>query len=150
MERIMKKIVSYLPKLAVLAVVVLGLGRVAWTAIAPSEPADAPAQGILVPELTRVAEAGKRAFDANCASCHGANGLGTDKGPPLIHRIYNPGHHADESFFRAARDGVRRHHWNFGDMPAQPQVTEREVESILAYVREVQRANGIRYEEHRM
>jgi mono/diheme cytochrome c family protein len=96
------------------------------------------------------AEAGKAAFDANCSSCHGANGAGTDKGPPLIHDIYNPGHHADAAFVLAARKGVRRHHWPFGDMPPQPQVTDSQISAIIQYVRELQAANGISYRPHRM
>ena len=63
--------------------------------------------------------------------------------PPLIHKIYEPSHHADEAFQRAAANGVLAHHWSFGDMPAQPQVTRADMASIIAYVREVQRANGI-------
>jgi mono/diheme cytochrome c family protein len=98
---------------------------------------------IVLPELSQGALEGKVEFDANCASCHGENALGTDKGPPLIHVIYEPGHHGDESFQRAAANGVSQHHWPFGDMPAQPQVTREQVEEIVRYIREVQLANGI-------
>lgn len=121
----------------------------AWLALAPSGEASAT-QTVSVPELSALAKTGKVAFDATCAQCHGTNGSGTDKGPPLIHRIYNPGHHGDESFRRAVRNGVQRHHWNFGDMPAQPKVTDRQVEEIIAFVRAVQTANGIIREEHNM
>jgi mono/diheme cytochrome c family protein len=93
---------------------------------------------------------GKIAFNANCAPCHGTNAAGGDKGPPLVHVIYNPGHHADGSFFLAAKRGVRRHHWRFGDMPPQPQVTDGELAAIVRYVRELQAANGIGNEPHRM
>ncbi len=31
----------------------------------------------------------------------------------------------------AAKRGVTRHHWNFGNMPPQPQVNERQVEGII-------------------
>lgn len=57
--------------------------------------------------------------------------------------IYEPGHHADGAFFLAAARGVRQHHWSFGDMPAVPDVTPQEVAAIIAYVRALQRANGI-------
>ena len=58
--------------------------------------------------LSENAEIGKRAFDAKCASCHGTNAAGQDGiAPPLVHIIYEPGHHGDESFQRAASDGVR-------------------------------------------
>jgi hypothetical protein len=62
---------------------------------------------------------------------------GTDKGPPLVHNIYNPGHHAAGAFFLAAKTGVRSHHWPYGDMPPQPQMSEAQV-------------GGIGYQPHRM
>lgn len=96
-----------------------------------------------VPELSPVAEAGRAAFEANCASCHGAVAGGTDQGPPLIHAYYRPGHHGDAAFVLAAKRGMPQHHWRFGNMPAQPQVGERSLQQIVAYVRELQRANGI-------
>jgi hypothetical protein len=33
-------------------------------------------------------------------------------------------------------------------MPAQPQVTEQQTRMIIAYVRELQAANGIIYKQH--
>lgn len=105
---------------------------------------------VKVPELSAVAVAGKDAFDAKCAACHGPHAAGTDQGPPLVHVIYNAGHHADEVFFLAAKLGVRRHHWRYGDMPPQPQVTQEQLEAIVRYVRELQAANGIPYRPHRM
>jgi mono/diheme cytochrome c family protein len=112
-------------------------------------PAD-QATSVRTPPLSDVAARGKVAFDANCATCHGANASGTDQGPPLVHDIYNPGHHADGAFFLAAKLGVRQHHWPFGNMPPQPQVTEVQVAEIVRYVRELQIANGITYRPHRM
>jgi mono/diheme cytochrome c family protein len=100
--------------------------------------------------LSPQAEAGKVAFDANCAPCHGTNAAGTDRGPPFVHIIYNPGHHSDQVFFLAAKIGVRSHHWNFGDMPPQPQVSQQQLTDIVAYVRALQEANGIFYQSHRM
>ena len=47
------------------------------------------------------------------------------------------------AFVIAAERGVRAHHWDFGDMPAQPQVGERSIQQIIAFIREVQQANGI-------
>ena len=67
-------------------------------------------RGIKMPKLSPTALVGQRAYDATCAKCHGAYGLGTDKGPPLLNPIYNPGHHPDEAFLRAVRNGVRQHH----------------------------------------
>jgi mono/diheme cytochrome c family protein len=105
---------------------------------------------VRVPELSRVAAIGETAFDESCVGCHGARGSGSDQGPPLIHDIYNPGHHADSAFYAAAKRGVGQHHWRFGNMPAQPQVSGSQMTAIIRYVRELQRANGITYRPHRM
>jgi hypothetical protein len=40
-------------------------------------------------------------------SCHGDWGDGSDKGPPLMHKLYVPSHHGDETFYRAAIKGAR-------------------------------------------
>lgn len=100
---------------------------------------------VVVPELSETAKSGKVIFDRNCAKCHGTNGAGVDKaGPPLIHVIYEPSHHGDGAFHNAARRGVRSHHWPFGNMPPIPDLKATDVARIIVYVREVQRANGIR------
>jgi len=39
--------------------------------------------------------------------------------------------------------GVRAHHWSFGNMPAVEGLTRADVKMIIAYIRELQRANGI-------
>jgi cytochrome c len=99
---------------------------------------------VKIPELSQTAKQGQTLFDTNCAACHGNNAAGTKQGPPLIHKIYEPSHHGDASFQLAAKYGVRAHHWPYGNMPPVAGVTETEVNSIIAYVRELQRANGIR------
>ena len=74
---------------------------------------------VLVPEtLSQNAQVRKLGFEAKCAVCHGVNAAGQDGvAPPLVHIIYEPSHHGDESFQRAVAMGVRGHHWPFGDMP---------------------------------
>ena len=104
-------------------------------------------QGWAVPKpstgLMPNAAAGKHLFAKHCAACHGTNLKGSDKGPPLLHKIYEPSHHADAAFQLAAANGVRAHHWQFGDMPAVDEITDLELDTIIVYVRELQRANGI-------
>ncbi len=89
------------------------------------------------------AGAGAALFAENCAACHGADAFGTDRGPPLVHRIYEPSHHPDEAFLVAMLLGVRQHHWNFGSMPPVEGLAEPEARAILAHLRALQRANGI-------
>jgi mono/diheme cytochrome c family protein len=132
---------------AACAAVALGL----WLWRTADRPVGAgPLVDVKVPELSPLATRGETAFKANCAPCHGKNAAGSNKGPPLVHDIYNPGHHADGSFFIAAKRGVRSHHWRYGDMPPQPQVTDGEMAAIVRFVRELQAANGIGDQPHRM
>ena len=111
---------------------------------AAGAPAPSP-DSVIVPEtLSAPSYFGQIAFEQSCAACHGQNGAGgTGNGPPLIHPIYEPGHHPDGAFLRAATAGVQSHHWNYGDMPAVEGVTEETVGLIVSYIREMQRANGI-------
>lgn len=107
---------------------------------------DAPAPqaaSIEVPLLSMDAKRGRLAFEENCIACHGVNGAGTEKGPPFMHKIYEPSHHGDYAFMRAVKMGVKGHHWRFGNMPPVQGVSDQDVGYIVAYVRELQRANGI-------
>ena len=99
---------------------------------------------ILPATLSQNAQSGKRGFEAKCAACHGVNAAGQDGvAPPLVHKVYEPSHHGDESIQRAASLGVRAHHWPFGNMPAVEGLTRGDVKMIIAYIRELQRANEI-------
>jgi len=140
---------NHLPKIVIALVLIGGSAVVVSKMIKPSSSNAALAE-VQIPSLSQKAKIGKQNFDATCAQCHGANASGSENGPPLIHDVYNPGHHSDQAFQLAAVRGVRRHHWNFGNMPPQPQVSTREMASIISYVRELQQANGIVYREHTM
>ena len=100
-------------------------------------PATAPAEPAVA------ARSGEDLFNANCSACHGVGAVGTDAGPPLVHDIYHPGHHSDVSIRSAVRVGVMQHHWFFGDMPPVAGVPQEDVEKIVCYIRETQRAGGI-------
>lgn len=139
---------SAFAKYAVISVLAGGLGIWAWQAFRPAPSGEV--RGVPIADLSARAAEGKAAFEAVCAACHGANAAGTDKGPPLVHDIYNPGHHPDESFFRAAKLGSRQHHWRFGDMPPQPQVSDDQVAAIVEYMRQLQTVNGITTRPHTM
>lgn len=103
-----------------------------------------PLAQVSVPPLSGVAKEGEALFNANCAKCHGENAAGNEgAGPPLVHVIYEPGHHSDAAFYLATRNGTVAHHWPFGNMPPAEGVTDDDVTKILAYVRTLQRANGI-------
>jgi mono/diheme cytochrome c family protein len=116
-----------------------------WVASGCSEgEGEALARALAVLPPTPVEQqAGEAAFHAQCASCHGAKAGGTAQGPPLAHRVYEPSHHGDAAFRLAVRNGVAAHHWRFGNMPPQRQVTEQQLDSIIGYVRWIQRQVGI-------
>ena len=97
---------------------------------------------INLPQFSAQGQRGARAFESNCSKCHGVNASGSDKGPSLVNRIYEPSHHGDNAIRRAARLGVRPHHWRFGPMP-KIDVPDRALNDIIIYIRELQRANGI-------
>lgn len=94
--------------------------------------------------LSPEAKMGQRAYETICVDCHGKNGSGRNgMGPPLVHVIYEPSHHGDESFQRAVANGVAAHHWGFGNMAPVDGFTRADVKTVIAYLRELQRANGI-------
>ncbi|GGF68589.1 MAG: cytochrome c [Terasakiella sp.] len=138
-----------IPKILIFGLLLSGIGVVVNNMMSGSS--NAAIVDVKMPaKLSAKAVNGKRTFSKNCESCHGENGSGSEQGPPLIHDIYNPGHHGDESFYRAAVSGVTSHHWNYGNMPAQPQVSQYDMENIINFIREVQSQNGIRYKAHGM
>ncbi len=96
----------------------------------------------VIPELGELARQGEEAYNGTCAACHGVNLSGTDQGPSFLSRVYVKGHHGDMAFLMAVRQGARQHHWPFGDMPPQPDVSDEDVAAIVAYVRTIQAANG--------
>lgn len=131
---------------AVLSAAVLSV--LFWGLVAEKEQSPGASGAALVevqvPALEGEALAGETLFRENCASCHGENAGGREGiGPPLVHKIYEPGHHADGAFLLATARGVRAHHWPFGDMPPVEGVSQADVEKIVVYVRTLQRANGI-------
>lgn len=132
--------------LASIAIALIALGGYSY--FSQPEPAaegsGPPMVSVTVPELTAAQQQGETAYNQNCAACHGKNGAGQDGvAPPFVHRIYEPNHHGDGAFFIAAQNGVRAHHWPFGDMPPVEGVSQQDVASIVEYVRALQRANGI-------
>lgn len=122
-----------------LSVLGLTLGLYAMAACDSSQPKPAAGGGTVPAEL----QAGEAKFNAHCSACHGAQAAGTLQGPPLVHKIYEPNHHGDAAFLRAAEFGVKAHHWEFGNMPKIEGVSSADVEQIIRYIRWLQRQAGI-------
>ena len=105
----------------------------------------APIAEVKVPVLSALASEGQRLFEENCASCHGNTAAGQEGiAPPLVNNIYRNSLHGDRAFLIAAREGVRSHHWRFGNMPPVEGVSDKDIEKIVVFVRELQIANGIK------
>ena len=103
------------------------------------QPPPTPSPGLMPnPNL------GKPLYETHCASCHGADLYGTEVGPPMLHKIYEPAHHSDAAFQMAVAHGVHAHHWQYGDMPPVEGLTPDQVAHITAYIRMHQRRVGIR------
>lgn len=124
-----------------MAGIAVALGLVGWMIFGGGSN-DATIK-VIVPQLSPIAQKGKQTFDRVCLRCHGLNVSGSTNGPPLVEPFYRSNHHADASFISAMTRGVRQHHWKFGPMPPQPQVKSAEYPNLIAYIREVQRANGL-------
>ncbi len=122
-----------------LHILVWTIALAAFVACDSSQPKPAVGGGTLPAEL----QAGEAKFNANCSACHGPQGTGSQQGPPLVHKIYEPNHHGDAAFQRAAAFGVKAHHWEFGNMPKIESVTPADVDQIIQYVRWLQRQAGI-------
>ena len=122
--------------------VVLGLLRFTGV-LSTQEQAPQVAQPTQKP-IPEVFATGAGLFDAHCAACHGRDAAGTDRGPSFLSPVYAASHHGDASFFLAVKQGVRAHHWQFGDMPPLPDVTTDQVAEIILYVRWRQAQAGIR------
>ena len=114
-------------------------------ALAACSPAESPSGDFLatLPPTPPEHAPGDSLFETHCAVCHGPKGTGSEQGPPLVHQVYEPGHHGDASFHLAVRRGVVAHHWRFGNMAPLPHVTESEVDEIIGYIRWLQRQAGI-------
>lgn len=127
------------------AVLVVGLAfGYRWFSTDNQVVSGLPIVEISLPQLSERAKVGEAAFTENCATCHGTNAAGQDGiAPPLVHIIYEPSHHGDQAFYLAAKNGVRGHHWPFGNMPPVEGITDQDIAHITFYVRELQRANGI-------
>lgn len=134
----------------ILVIVALTGGAYFWISNTDNESSAssgdaAPIVSVVIPQtFSSKAQLGRSKFEESCVACHGQNAVGQEGvAPPLVHKIYEPSHHGDESFQRAVALGVRAHHWPFGNMPPVEGLTRSDVSDIIAYMRELQRANGI-------
>lgn len=98
----------------------------------------------VIPELSAAAQHGREVINAKCAECHGVDGTGgSRKGPPILHPMYRDEIFPDFQFKRSVREGKREKNWRFGPMPAMPDLSDEDIDGVIAFVREVQTATGV-------
>lgn len=123
---------------------ILATPAVIYVALGPSEDVPKVAKGTLViPNLSSRAQDGREHFAAACGTCHGAYGEGSDRGPILIHQLYAPSVFPDVSIESSVHNGAVARNWPFGDMPVIEGVGDSQLDLIIGFLREVQKANGI-------
>jgi cytochrome c oxidase cbb3-type subunit III len=75
---------------------------------------------------------GRRAFNSNCAGCHGLDGRGSDKGANIAASV-NVRHLSDAQVSAIISKGIAG-----TNMPAFPHLSERQMRVVVSYVRILQ------------
>lgn len=119
------------------------IGTVAWSAtlVAAASACAAGSESIGSTEV-RLPDRGAVVYEQSCASCHGVDLRGTDKGPSHLSILYEPAHHSDEVFRGAIANGAPQHHWSFGDMAPIEGLSESDVEAVISFIRAEQQRLG--------
>ena len=87
---------------------------------------------------------GEQRYAQRCAMCHGADLRGSRIGPSHLSSVFGPEQTTDAMFADAIRNGGRSGRFpQYDAMPAVPGLSNHEITSIIAYVRSVQRAQGL-------
>lgn len=94
------------------------------------------------PSKTAAGANGVVLYEQHCGGCHGVDLKGTDRGPSQLSVVYALDHHPDESYRSAIANGVRAHHWSFGDMAPVKGLSADQVDAIIGYIRVQQREHG--------
>jgi mono/diheme cytochrome c family protein len=84
------------------------------------------------------ADRGSGLYRANCAACHGDALDGTSRGPSLLQGARATV--SDAAMAEAIRNGVEDSGGEFDGMPGNGALRARQIEEIVAYVRDRQRA----------
>ena len=87
--------------------------------------------------------AGQLAFQRECAGCHRPSAGRTARGPNLVDPAYGPSEMADDLIRGAIQAGVPQRALGDPGMPGLDHISERELDSILYYLRAVQRVDGV-------
>lgn len=107
---------------------------------APDPEARLKAMHLPNPAYRPDAEKGGPLFVRFCQSCHGVDARGTEQGPALAEPIYREKRHADLAFHLAVGQGVKSHHWPYGDMPPVQGISPEQTADVIAWIRRQQKS----------
>ena len=128
--------------------VLVGVIGLAFSVTLSQTACQAPASTVTIATTEAIASLeGHSLFTAHCAPCHGATGRG--RGPAAIALSVAPRDFFHERFrYVSTLNGVPteedliqsiRYGRRFGEMPANPQLTDAEVRTLALYIKEIQR-----------
>ncbi len=121
------------PWLVTAGIVIVGVVLLVGMNLAKRAPRNAGAAGALGARVEVSLDRGQQLYDANCASCHGANGGGyasRDTPAPALNGSEHSWHHSDSQILALMREGGFQ-------MPAVgADWSEDDLASVLAYVKQ--------------
>ncbi len=106
---------------------------------APDPQARLKAMHLPDPSYRADSRRGASLYAQYCQNCHGVEATGSNQGPALRDPIYREKRHADLAFHLAVGQGVRSHHWPYGDMPPVSGITPEQTADVIAYLRRLQK-----------
>ena len=87
---------------------------------------------------------GRSIFNSTCATCHSVSLQGGSMAPSMLQAAFAPAQLPDSAISQAIQNGVNDNRFGKGPMPAQPSVHPKDIPAVIAYIRWVQQANGIK------
>ena len=81
--------------------------------------------------------------DEGCQQCHGKKLEGTLTGPPLVYNLYKKGSHHKRRLNKSIKYGTKQNHWEFGEMPAYPDLSDEQIDLLIDYIRDSIKLNKV-------
>lgn len=84
-------------------------------------------------------KAGQKHYHRICANCHGPDGMGGNRAPKLIQRVYSSEAYSNEMITTIILNGS-----NSGSMPSQKdKLSDKEIKQVIKYIRYSQRVSDL-------
>jgi mono/diheme cytochrome c family protein len=92
--------------------------------------------------MSSTAQLGENVYNYRCRSCHGPLGLGAVGGPPLATGEFAESIYPDTQMAQAILSGAPQKNYDYGRMPAQPDISDQDLRATIAFLREIQTLHG--------